>query len=560
LAPAAADTTARRPPPLAPTHVVATTQSSSQIALSWELAAGAEAPAGFEVFREERLVATANELRFTDDHLRPWSRYCYSVRAYDANGRRSARTSPSCAQTRDDTPPTAPSGLKAEARSANAVTLTWLASTDDDQVEKYEVSRGEKLIATVSKPGFIEERLSPTKEYCYSVRALDRAKNRSIAAGPSCVVVPDTTPPTVPADVSATGEGEHAIAIAWRASTDDVGVARYEVATVAEAPRSVGSGPQMTARDDGLAVGSRHCYGVRACDAAGNCSSWSPQACATTPDLTPPTQPTSPAAAAASDTEIEVRWAAATDNVGVTGYEVLRGNEVVARTEAATTAREEGLHPAQHYCYTVRALDAAGNRSILSSKACATTPDLTPPTQPGRPAVTPVSGTQVFIAWDAATDDVGVAGYEVYRGEALIAKVTATRAREHRLQPAREYCYTVRAFDAAGNRSSPAGPFCTVTAKPSELSAPSDLRVRRISVMNVLLQWEPSEEKDVLYRVYAQGNRDVGLTSGNTFTPSGRLGAEPNCFRVAAVDTTGRESSKSNEACATGADGPVTTR
>ncbi len=298
---------------------------------------------------------------------------------------------------------------------------------------------------------------------------------------------------------------------------------------------------------------------MRACDAAGNCSVWSPPACATTPDLTPPSAPPSPAAVAASDSEMDIRWGAATDNVGVTGYEVLRGDQLVARSDT-TSVRDEGLKPATKYCYTVRAHDQAGNTSVLSSKACATTPDLTPPTPPGRPAAVPVSSTQVFVAWDASTDDVGVAGYEVYRGGSLVARVTATRAREHRLEPSREYCYTVRAFDAAANKSDPAGPFCTVTAKPSELSAPSDLRVRRLSVTNILLQWEPSEAKDVLYRVYAQGGRSAGMTGGNTFTPSGRLGAEPSCFRVVAVDTVGNESPKSNEVCASSSDGPVSRR
>jgi chitodextrinase len=548
---------ARPAPPLTPKHVVATTLSSSQIALSWE-SPTESAPNRYEIFREESLVTTSTDPHFTDEQLRPWSRHCYAVRAVGADGQRSARSPLACAQTRDETPPTAPGELKVESKSVNAVTLTWSASSDDDQVDSYEVLRGEKVIGSVKTTGLVDEKLAPATAYCYSVRALDRARNRSLAAGPACVFVPDTTAPTVPTEVAASADGEHAITVRWKPSADDVGVARYEMSADDGAPRSVGA--QTIARDDGLAVATRHCYGLRACDAAGNCSTWSEPACATTPDLTPPSQPPSPAATAASDTEVEVRWGAATDNVGVTAYEVLRGDEIVARTAGATSASEEGLHPARKYCYTVRALDAAGNRSIVSSAACATTPDLTPPTPPGRPAAIPVSSTQMFVAWDPSTDDVGIAGYEVYRGASLVAKVTATRAREKRLEAAHEYCYTVRAFDAAGNRSSAAGPICAVTAEPSELSAPSDLRVRRISLTNILLQWEPSEVKGILYRVYAQGNRDVGLTAATTFTPAGRLGAEPNCFRVAAVDTTGRESAKSNEACATGADGPVTSR
>lgn len=533
-----------------PRGAVAKALSSSQIALSWQGAPDSAAPAGYEIFRDERLVAKASEPRFTDDHLRPWSRHCYAVQSYDAHGQRSARSAPTCAQTLDDTPPTEPGGLKAEARPVNSVTLTWLPSKDDDEVDTYEVTRGDKVIATGKTIGLVEPGLAPTKEYCYSVRALDRARNRSTAAGPACVVVPDTTAPTIPGKLAATADGEHAITVSWSASTDDAGVARYEIAADGGAPRPLSSAAQTTTREGGLAVATRHCYGVRACDASGNCSAWSPPVCATTPDLTPPSPPPSPSAVAGSDTEIEVRWGASTDNLGVTGYEVLRGDAVVARTETGTTARDAGLQPAKQYCYAVRAHDLAGNTSILSTKACATTPDLKAPTPPGRPAAVPVSSTQIFVAWDASTDDVGIAGYEVFRDASLVAKVTATRAREYRLEPAHQYCYTVRAFDAAGNRSTTAGPFCTVTTTPAELSAPSDLRVRRVSRTNILLQWEPSETKDVVYRVYAQGDRLVGLTAGNTFTPSGSVGAEPNCYRVAALDTKDRESPRSNEVCA----------
>ena len=376
---AAPSTPPTPPAPRAPTLVIATPVSPSQIALSWQVPPDSAAPAGYEVFRDESLVASATEPRFTDERLRPWSRHCYAVRSYDARGLRSARSPAACAQTLDDTRPTAPGELHAEAQPGDAVKLTWLPSTDDVGVEKYEVLRGDRVIGKVKSPGFLERSLAPTKEYCYVVRALDFAANRSAPAGPACVVVPDTTPPTIPTAVSATPDGEHAIVLGWRASTDDVGVARYELAPDGEAPRTASSGEQLTTRHDGLAVATRHCYGLRACDAAGNCSAWSAPVCATTPDLTAPTPPRSPSAIATGDTAIEVRWGASTDNVGVTGYELLRGNAVVARTDSATTARETGLHPAQRYCYTVRAHDLAGNSSILSAEACVTTPDLTPP-------------------------------------------------------------------------------------------------------------------------------------------------------------------------------------
>ena len=181
--------------------------------MSWQVSADSAAPAGYEIFRDERPVGKASEPRFTDDHLRPWSRHCYAVQAYDASGQRSARSSPTCAQTKDETPPTEPRGLKAEVRGVDAVALTWLASTDDDEVALYQVSRDNKVITTGKTIGLVEPGLAPTKEYCYWVRAFDRAGNSSKAAGPACVVVPDTTAPTIPTKVAASADGEHAITV-----------------------------------------------------------------------------------------------------------------------------------------------------------------------------------------------------------------------------------------------------------------------------------------------------------------------------------------------------------
>jgi chitodextrinase len=221
--------------------------------------------------------------------------------------------------------------------------------------------------------------------------------------------------------------------------------------------------------------------------------------------------------------------------------------------------REEGLRQGTRYCYSVLALDAAGNRSE-PKRACATTLDLTPPTRPGRPAAVSVSSSQLFLAWESSTDDVGVTGYEVLRDGAIVATVTTTRMRERNLPANVEGCYTVRAVDASGNRSEPAGPACARTADPTQLPSPSDLQAVRVSSTQVLLRWEPSEQPGVLYRIYENGTKSVGLTRHSTFNPSGRMGARADCYRVAAVDDQARESPRSNEVCASATAGAVTQR
>ncbi|MBW8804314.1 MAG: cellulase family glycosylhydrolase [Catenulisporales bacterium] len=93
-------------------------------------------------------------------------------------------------------------------------------------------------------------------------------------------------------------------------------------------------------------------------------------------DTTPPTAPTSVAVTGTTATSVSLSWTAATDDVGVTGYSVYRGNFVVG-TATGTTFTDTGLSPATAYSYTVKASDAAGNVSPASAAVSATTQSAT---------------------------------------------------------------------------------------------------------------------------------------------------------------------------------------
>ena len=79
--------------------------------------------------------------------------------------------------------------------------------------------------------------------------------------------------------------------------------------------------------------------------------------------------------------------------------------------------------------------------------------DTTAPTVPGGLRSTGTTTNSVSLSWNAATDDVGVTGYQVYRGGQLVATPTSTNYTDTGLTPATAYAYTVRAVDAAGNTS-----------------------------------------------------------------------------------------------------------
>src|SRR6266540_2144213 len=148
------------------------------------------------------------------------------------------------------------------------------------------------------------------------------------------------------------------------------------------------------------------------------------------PDTTPPSVPTGLTASAVSSSQINLSWAASSDNVGVSGYRVFR-NGVQIATTSATSFTNTGLSPSTTYTYAVAAFDAAGNLSAQSSPASATTPaapDTTPPTvsitAPANGA--PVSATVTVSA--SASDNVGVVGVQFLLDDGINGSADVTTA------------------------------------------------------------------------------------------------------------------------------------
>ncbi len=529
-----------------PRGLSATALSPSRIALEWMPAEG-EGVARYQVLRDGARAAIVAKTGFEDDGLRPRTRHCYAVIAVDAAGNRSGPTRTACAETPDQSPPTAPPALRVEARGERQVFVGWDPATDDVGVAAYQVLRGEATVAKVAGNAVTDSGLAPAQTYCYTVRAIDAAGNQSPPVGPVCATTPDLTPPSRPDPVVADARGERAVRVQWGPSADDVGVAGYELLRDGKV---VATSDGLAALEPGLRPTLRYCYTVRALDAAGNRSAEGGPACATTPDLTPPSVPAGLVVTATSDTRVELGWAASTDEIGVTGYQVFRERTPLGVVEG-TSSSEAGLRPAREYCYVVRAQDAAGNVSAPSKRACATTPDLKPPSAPARLAAGPNSPSNVALAWGAATDDVAVTAYEVQRGGVAVARVDArfTHYLDAGLSPASEACYAVVALDAAGNRSPPQGLVCAKTAEPGVPAGPTVLRAAPETATSIALTWKPSPELGVVYAVYWDKGGRIGSTAHTAFSATVK-GGERRCFRVAAVDVEGRESPRTFDACA----------
>lgn len=90
-------------------------------------------------------------------------------------------------------------------------------------------------------------------------------------------------------------------------------------------------------------------------------------------DTTPPSAPTNLAASAPSPTQVNLSWTAATDDTGVTGYEIQRNGTAIT-TVTGTSYSDTSVAASTNYTYAVVAIDAAGNRSAPSTSVSVTTP------------------------------------------------------------------------------------------------------------------------------------------------------------------------------------------
>jgi hypothetical protein len=101
--------------------------------------------------------------------------------------------------------------------------------------------------------------------------------------------------------------------------------------------------------------------------------------------------------------------------------------------------------------------------------------DLEPPTAPGDVAATAANASRVDVTWMESTDNVGVAGYTIYRDGSPIAKVSAATREfaDMTVSGSTTYSYTVDAFDAVGNRSD-ASTAASVTTPAGSTSATFD--------------------------------------------------------------------------------------
>ncbi len=270
-------------------------------------------------------------------------------------------------------------------------------------------------------------------------------------------------------------------------------------------------------------------------------------------DTQPPSIPSGLTAKAISTNGIDLSWSPSTDNVGVTGYYVYRNGANIGESPSASY-QDRGLLPSTTYLYIVSAHDAAGNISVQSDPASATTlapPDTLPPSVPSSFTATAKSSFQIDLSWAPSLDNVGVVAYEIYRnnGTAPVARTEGTTFQNTGLSPSTFYSYAVLAVDAAGNRSAKALA-SAVTLAPPDTQAPTlptNLKASSVSLSQIDLSWTASTDNVgvVGYRIYRYGEtQPFATTNVLQYSVNGLEAGKWYSFQIAAYDSAGNMSGK----------------
>lgn len=291
-----------------------------------------------------------------------------------------------------------------------STTLVWSKPEDSEQVEYYKLFI-DGYAFNIENNEYTFHELTPGREYHYKVVA-------HFASGdgnPSEIKVrnTDTTPPSKPGNLTASEILARSTTLNWTPSTDNGDIAGYKIYRNTT-PIDTTSATSYV--DRSLTPLTNYRYIVQAFDYGGNETNSDPLDI-TTPEGIAPSKPNNLKATAVTANSINLQWEASTDNVKVTGYDVLRNGDPIDRV-TSTSFFDRGLDGSTTYAHQIRALDAAGN--FTNSEFLFTrTLDGGAPSKPTNLKVISMGGKD-YLVWNSSTDNVKVVKYEIRRDASLL--------------------------------------------------------------------------------------------------------------------------------------------
>ena len=423
LAPAP-DTTA----PTAPTLSASSTTLTSTV-LSWSGATDNVAVTSYDIYKDGVLLVSVASSPYTVSGLTSSTTYIFYVQAKDGAGNISAasNTASVTTLTPDTTAPTAPT-LTASGTTSSSTNLSWSGATDNVAVTGYDVYKDGTLLGFTASTTYTVSGLTASTTYAFTVKAKDAAGNVSAASNSVSVTTLVASIAYCSSLGSNTADEKIGKVAYGTISNTSTGTAGYEDFTalstnvIANTATTITITPAWTSTvyPEGYAVFIDYNHNGVFTDAGETV--FTKAASTTTPvtgtftipataalgatrmrvslkyngvptscetfsygqvedytvniqagvvDTTAPTAPTLTASGTTASAT-NLTWSGATDNVGVTSYDVYQGGVFKANV-ASTSYAVTGLTASTTYSFYVFAKDAAGNVSPASNTVSVTT-------------------------------------------------------------------------------------------------------------------------------------------------------------------------------------------
>ena len=224
----------------------------------------------------------------------------------------------------------------------------------------------------------------------------------------------------------------------------------------------------------GLAAATTYYYRVMAKD-----SPYSNVASATTLSGTTDRAPGHLSATASGSNQIDLSWS---DEVGdVTGFKIERCEgkgcsnfvEIANVAPNVTSYQSTALTALTSYSYRVRAYKESSHYAYSKIASATTSRSTAPPSVPKGLVASATSSSRINLSWNSESVDTRAAGYNVYQYGERIGSTVGTTYTVKRLTANTQYCYSVQAFDNAGNSSFQSDTACATT-KPDPNSQPEN--------------------------------------------------------------------------------------
>lgn len=182
--------------------------------------------------------------------------------------------------------------------------------------------------------------------------------------------------------------------------------------------------------------------------------------------------------------------------------------------------------------------------------------DTQAPTAPTNLSATAVSSSQINLSWTASTDNVGVTGYQIFRGGVQVGTTSGTTYSDNGLAANTTYSYYVKAYDAANNVSAQNNTASATTQQQSgdtqAPTAPANLAAAAASSSQINLTWTASTDNIGVtgYQIFRSGMQ-VGTSSTTSYSDTGLSANTTYSYYVKAYDAAVNVSAQSNAASAT---------